>query len=696
MNGRAGNGEALAAPGRVRYATRHTRTHVPTSEAASPRLRLRVLVVAAHEFAERLSSILHDLRTFEPSVESAGSIEAGLAALSGKPHDICFVDGDLDDRLELARRARASGSEIPIVLLTRSADFSHEMEALRSGVTHFIETDYLRPSVVDRILRNILLRDRLSHQHRADQRALAESEQRLRTIVEWAGILTYEWDLETDTVQWDGSHGGPARFTTADLPRTLGATLELIHPDDRRRFEAAIERHLESEDEGFNQEYRIRHPDGSYRIWLDRGKVARGRGGQAVRWLGMVSDVTEARQLAERMRVAQRLEALGRLAGGVAHDFNNIITVISGYVDTALDALPPGSPIAEDLRQVHHAAERAANLTHQLLAFSRKQLLEPAVLDVNDVVRAVEGMLRRTLGEDVDLSFEPGEALRAVRADPWQLEQALVNLAVNARDAMPDGGSLVVRTLNFDADAEFVRRDDRMAPGRYVRLQVEDTGTGIAPDVLKHIFDPFFTTKERGHGTGLGLATVYGIVKQSGGHVWVDTELGVGTTFSIDLPAVEGPARPLPRAVDSAATHAAPDGANRTILVVEDDDSIRVMVTDLLERAGFRVIAAASGSEAIDVAARHAGAIDLLLTDVILPGRNGLEAAREILRSRPGIAVLYTSGYTEDVLGSTLAAGTNLLRKPFSPAALVRTVAEILGQDAQLIRDGQGRDASRP
>ena len=655
---------------------------VAPADVDAPRIPLRVLVVADdEEYCCRLRQVLLDLRSFDSCVAAAPASNAALAALLDGHHDVCFLDGTNPGSgpLDISRLARAAGIQTDIVLLV-PADYQGEVEALAAGVTHFVECDYVRASVLDRILRNMLLRSRLSHQHRADQRALASSEKRLRSIVEWAGILVYEWDLEAGTLEWDGSTGGPAAFDAADLPKTIDAWVEMLHPDDRERVAAAVEQHLESQAREFNEEYRIRHPDGSYRVWLDRGMVARGRDGHLVRWIGMANDVTESRQLSDRIRVTQRLEALGRLAGGVAHDFNNIITVIAGYVDSVLDDVPPGSSMSHDLRQVHNAAERAANLTRQLLAFSRKQLLEPVVLDINEVVRAVEAMLRRTIGEDIELSFEASPQLRAVRADPGQLEQVLVNLAVNARDAMPDGGELLIRTRNFDADAEFAKRDGRMLPGAYVLLEVQDSGTGIPPDVVKHIFDPFFTTKERGHGTGLGLATVYGIVKQSGGHVWVDTAVGKGTTFSIYLPCVEGAAQPLARAIDIGTRSASAVDPDKTILIVEDEPSIREMVAEVLQRAGYQVLAAGSGSEGISAAARHPGRIDLLLTDVILPGTNGLETARAIVRERPELRVLYTSGYTDDVLGSSLSDGTKLLRKPFSASALLRTVGEILEQ----------------
>ena len=649
-----------------------------------------------HE-CERLIRTLGELGSFQASVTRATGPERGLTALLEGHYDACFIDGDRDESgaREFARQARAAGIEMPIILLARAADFTAEMQALGYGVTQYLEKDDVRVSVLDRILRNTLLRGRLSQQHRIDQVALAQSEQRLRSVVQWAGILVYEWDMCTDSLEWDGDVDGYLGYESGQLPKTFEDWADLVHPDDRRRLAAAIESHLKNETPEFNEEYRIRHGDGSYRIWVDRGKIARAKDGQRIRWIGMASDVTEARQLAERVRVTQRLEALGRLAGGVAHDFNNIITVMAGYIETVLKHIPPGNPVTADLHEIQNAAARASTLTRQLLAFGRKQRLEPVVLDLNDVVHGVDGMLRRTIGENVELRIEPAADLGAIRADPGQLEQVLVNLAVNARDAMPTGGVLVVRTSNFDADDEFVKHHDRMVAGRYVRLQVTDSGTGIPADVVKHIFEPFFTTKERGQGTGLGLATVYGVVKQSGGHVWVDTTLGEGTTFSIYLPVVDSAAVAVPRQAERLGARGPASSLSKTILVVEDEESIRQMVADVLARAGFQVLAAKSGAEGINAAAHHRGPIDLLVTDVVLPGTNGLETARAIMTARPQMAVLYTSGYSDEFLSGSMTNRTKLLRKPFTPSALVRTVEEILseGESASVLNESDTQAA---
>jgi PAS domain S-box-containing protein len=390
----------------------------------------------------------------------------------------------------------------------------------------------------------------------------------------------------------------------------------------------------------------------------------------------MVEDVTEQRSLEAQFRQAQRLEAVGRLAGGVAHDFNNALTAIIGFSDLLLAEVPADDARSQDVEEIRKAARRAADITRQLLAFSRKQVLQTEVLDLNDLVNGLLKMLQRLLGEDVRLAFAPGYAVGAVRADPGQLEQVIMNLAVNSRDAMPQGGRLTVETANAELDAAYCREHPDAVPGRFVMLGVTDTGVGMSPEIRSRIFEPFFTTKEVGKGTGLGLATVYGIVKQSGGHIGVYSEPGSGTAFKIYLPRAEQPAAPAPEDAPEPDT---PGGAE-TVLVVEDDSGVREIVTTALTRKGYRVLSAAEGAAAIDLARAHAGEIPLLLTDIVMPGMTGRDIARALTAARPGIRVLYMSGYTDDavVRHEVLEADTPYLPKPFTTRALAQKVREVL------------------
>jgi len=374
------------------------------------------------------------------------------------------------------------------------------------------------------------------------------------------------------------------------------------------------------------------------------------------------------------------MEAIGRLAGGIAHDFNNLLMVISGYSEFLLDRLGPDPALRGPAKEISGAAERATSLTRQLLAFSRKQMLTPKVLDLNGVVTENLKMLTRLIGEDIDLVMIPGADLRPVKADPGQIEQVILNLAVNARDAMPQGGRLTIETANVTLDEAYARVHSPVQPGDYTMLVITDTGVGMDTETQSHIFEPFFTTKGT-KGTGLGLSTVYGIVKQSGGYIWVYSEPGKGTSFKVYLPhatadevaVVEQPA---------AAAPAPAEAPGETILVVEDEVNLRRLTRQFLENQGYLVLEAADGAAAVQICVAHQGTIHLLLTDVIMPGMNGRELAHRVSEIRPNIKVMYMSGYTENAIGhnGTLDAGITLLQKPFTLHALKAKVREVLDQ----------------
>jgi two-component system cell cycle sensor histidine kinase/response regulator CckA len=396
-------------------------------------------------------------------------------------------------------------------------------------------------------------------------------------------------------------------------------------------------------------------------------------------------DVTEKRVLERQLRMAAKMEAVGRLSGGIAHDFNNLLGVIIGYSQILKRKLSAESPLYEWAEEVDKAGQRAVSLTRQLLAFSRQQILTPAVLDLNALVADMEKMLPRLIGEDIAVRTELGPEIGRVKADHGQIEQVVMNLAVNARDAMPQGGELTIETANFALDETYARQHPGAKPGNYVMLSVSDTGLGMSAETLAHIFEPFFTTKDVGKGTG--LATVYGVVKQSGGYVGVDSAPLKGSSFQIFLPRVE-------ESVTKVVPNAAPSEALRggeTVLLVEDADALRKLARTFLEDRGFRIIVAADGQEALRLAALHAGPIHLLLTDVVMPGMNGRALAEHLLPKCPEMRVLYISGYTDSfIVGhGVLEAGTHLLHKPFTETALISKVREVL--DAQVsVHQGQG------
>lgn len=388
-------------------------------------------------------------------------------------------------------------------------------------------------------------------------------------------------------------------------------------------------------------------------------------------------DITQRRQLEDQLRQAQKMEALGRLAGGVAHDFNNLLTIITGYSQLMLDSPDPGDSVHDQLEEIKKAGDRAAALTRQLLAFSRRQVLAPRVLDLNAIVTNVEKMLCRLIGEDVELATIQGPGLGRVKADPDQIEQVLVNLAVNARDAMPQGGKLTIETANVNLDDTYPRIHRPVNPGHYVMLSVSDTGCGMDAKTRTHIFEPFFTTKEKGKGTGLGLAMVYGIVKQSGGYIWVYTEPSQGATFKIYLPRVEEPAETVAALSDCAQL---PRGSE-TILLVEDEDAVRSLVRGILESEGYSVLEASRPGEALLICQKHEGSIHLMVTDVIMPEMSGRALAKRLEPEFPNMKVLYVSGYTDEAIvrHGVLEPGTMFLQKPFTPDSLARKVRQVLG-----------------
>ena len=511
----------------------------------------------------------------------------------------------------------------------------------------------------------------LAHRSFSSAAQLRESEERFRAMFDSAPAGTL-------LVALDGSILSVNRAFEEMLGYTREQLLELptgtyVHEDDFEEGRALFAELVAGERDVYRRA--ARYVDASGELVFAHVAVALVRDADARPSfaISMVEDVTERTELEERLRQAQKLEAIGRLAGGVAHDFNNMLTAIGGFNTLALERLAEDSPIREDLDEVRKATERASVLTRQLLAFSRKQVLQPELLNLNGVVVELEAMLRPLIGEDIALSTNLDPALGPIEADPGQLQQVVMNLVVNARDAMPGGGRVSIETANVDVEPG----DPAIEPGRYVSLTVRDTGHGIDEETLRQIFEPFFTTKESGKGTGLGLATVYGIVKQSGGYVAVESELGVGTAFTIYLQRLDEARAPVRPAPPAAALPEPPVATAETILLVEDEEVVRRLVKQVLEQAGYAVLEARDGLEALELG--RTSRIDLLLTDMVMPKLGGLEVAAELRASRPDLKVLYMSGYAEGALEpGALGTGTNLLEKPFSFAALTDKVRGLL------------------
>lgn len=511
----------------------------------------------------------------------------------------------------------------------------------------------------------------LAIERRRAEEELRKNESILRLLFEHNPLPT--WLYEIDTLKFLRVNQAAVNLYGYSHEEFDQMSILGIRPDSEREKALAYVREMEesSQEHGF---------------WLHQAKGGRSfeveiishsllYAGKRVR-LVVAQDISERRNLEHQLRQAQKMEAIGRLAGGVAHDFNNLLMVIKGHTELLLNVLSPSDHVARKIEQIDRSADRAATLTRQLLAFSRMQVLQPQVINLNSVVEEMGKLLPRLIGEDIDLVVRADEELGTIRADASQMEQIIMNLAVNARDAMPNGGKFVIETRNVDLDQTYTASHPLMKPGPYVQLTVSDSGTGMDAETQSHIFEPFFTTKEKGKGTGLGLATVYGIVKQSGGFIWVYSELGKGTSFKIYLPRVDQ-AEELSGVPKSASE--VPTGTE-TVLLTEDEQDVREIAREFLESGGYKVLEARDAQEAVNLARQHGSAIDLLITDMVMPGMTGQELAVHLQHEYPGLRIVFMSGYSEHAATEMANAdpSVRLLNKPFSRGALLRAVREIL------------------
>jgi two-component system, cell cycle sensor histidine kinase and response regulator CckA len=507
------------------------------------------------------------------------------------------------------------------------------------------------------------------------RKELVEREELFRLISENAGDMIAVVDAQGKRIYNSPSYERILGYSAEELRNS--AALEQIHPDDRQMVEEAA-REAREGGPGRSIQYRVRHKDGNWRILESGANVVRGADGQVEKLVVVNRDVTARKQLEDQFRQAQKMEAVGRLSGGVAHDFNNLLGVIIGYAEFLQERLGPEDPMRGSVDEILKAGLRAASLTRQLLAFSRQQVLDPKVIDLNSAVTDAGKLLRRLIGEDIELQTSLARDLGRVKADQGQFEQVIMNLAVNARDAMPQGGKFIISTENFVMDKAFVRRYPYpVQPGPYILLTVTDTGIGMDSETKARAFEPFFTTKEKGKGTGLGLSTVYGVVKQSGGYIDIESAPGVGTTFKIYLPRV---AEEIDRKTNSAGGSAKGAVGRETILLAEDEESLRKLTRASLEQGGYKVLEAKDGADALEASNNHCGPIDLLLTDIVMPGMGGRALAEELMRRRPETRVVYMSGYTGQTIGSQgpIDPGSDFLPKPFTREVLTRKIREAL------------------
>jgi len=514
----------------------------------------------------------------------------------------------------------------------------------------------------------------LAIERKRSEEKVRESEARLRVLVEQLPAVL--WTVDRNLRFTSALGAGFVRLKIKPNDLVGMSLLDYFETTDQTFLPIAAHRRAVA---GEPMTFHVEWKSGSYACHVE---PLRDSDGQVSGAICMSLDITDRKQLEEQLRQAQKMEAVGRLAGGIAHDFNNLLMVIQGYSDLLVERLPGGDPLRRNAEQIQMASQRASSLTRQLLAFSRKQMLAPKILNVQSVVAEMEKILRRLIGEDIQLETSSAPDLGLVRADRSQVEQVILNLAVNARDAMPQGGRLTIETANVELDSSYSHPPAVLSPGRYVMLAVTDNGCGMDAETQAHVFEPFFTTKEKGKGTGLGLATVYGVVKQSGGYVWVYSEPGRGTSFKIYLPRIEETAVPAVR--DGKSEMQIPQRGSETILLVEDEKGVRELAREYLASSGYTVIEAEDGHTALELAAMHVGQIHLLLTDVVMPGISGRELAERVSQIRPGIKIIYMSGYTDQAVvhHGILRNDAVLLQKPFTLMTLAGKLREMLAVPA--------------
>ena len=624
---------------------------------------LRLLLIEDSEDDAQL--LVHELKRagYDVRYERVDTEATLTAALTRQTWDLAIGDYSMPQFSGMAalRLIQERGLDLPFISVSGTITEEMAVAAMRAGAKDYVTKGHLQRLIpaIERELRESEARA-----------ALRDAEASFATLVEFAPIGIYRSNPAGHFLSVNSALVRMLGYDSADEVLQLDMGRGVYADADERQ--SLLDRDTYSDRQYDDVEATWKRKDGRLLQVQLSVRAVRNAAGQVDYYETFVRDVTDQRRLQQQLTQSQKMEAIGRLAGGVAHDFNNLLTVITSYSDLVFQDLPPDDPRRDDVDQVRKAADGAAALTRQLLAFSRQQVLEPKVIDLNGVVDNLKKILQRVIGEDVELTTVLAAELGAVKADISQIEQILMNLAVNARDAMPTGGQLTIETSNVDYDPERQQRAD--GSRNFVMLAVTDTGTGMDEATKAKIFEPFFTTKQPGKGTGLGLATVYAIVTQAEGFIWVYSELGHGTSFKIYLPQVD--------AVPTTAAVARVDlpRGTETVLLVEDAAAVRAVARQVLQRQGYRVLEASDGEDALHLAARHQGTIDLVLTDVVMPRAGGRELAERLLAVRPDTRVLYMSGYTDDsvVRHGILEGGVAYLQKPFSPEGLARKVREVL------------------
>ena len=602
----------------------------------------------------------------EFTIERADRLSSGFEMLQSGSFDAVLLDLGLPDSqgIETVRAVHGRFPRIPIIVLTGREDDELAAQAVREGAQDYLEKTNLPSGTLCRTVWHAIERSSISER-------LRDTENLFRLITENAADMIVVADHRGNRFYTSPSYQRILGYSGEELLRT--SAYEQIHPDDHELVRATLEK-ARADGTGGTIIYRMRHKDGTWRHIESITATVRDQPGDIIRMVGINRDVTERKQLEEQFMQSQKMEAVGRLSGGIAHDFNNLLAVIIGYCEFLREGLPSDHALRASADEIMKAGTRAAALTRQLLAFSRQQVLNPKVLDLNAIVNETGKLLRRVIGEDIVLETNLDANLGRVKTDQTQIEQILMNLAVNARDAMPDGGTLTVETQNAERDGTSAQNRYRVQPGPYVRLKVTDNGIGMDAATSDRVFEPFFTTKEKGKGTGLGLSTVYGIVKQSGGYIEIDSVPGAGTTFTIYLPRTDE--KPTFESAESGNFRT----GHETILIVEDEPSLRTLSRNTLQACGYTVLEAKDGEEALTISRAHHGGIDVLLTDVVMPGMGGKALAQKVSSERPATKVVYMSGYPGGKFGDNwpAEAGVLLLTKPFTRRDLCQKIGEAL------------------
>ncbi|MFH0729998.1 MAG: response regulator [Pseudomonadota bacterium] len=651
------------------------------------RTPLRVLIV---EDSRTLAGIIKEaFSALGYQADTAFTVRAAIAAFGKTAYDVAMLDYHLPDGTgdALLDAFRAQQPDCVCLMMTTDTGPELALDWMKRGAAAYLQKPFQIDYLIELCVRARRERALLRVQDLLEMRTceLRESEARFRNAMDATQDGLWEWDMTSGRVYWSPAYLSMLGYSPFELPCVLNTWIDLIHPEDREYTLAANQACIRNDAHAVDVEFRMRAKDGSWRWIWGRGRaVCRNAEGQALQMIGTHMDITERRRadeekvkLEEQLHQAQKMESVGRLAGGVAHDFNNMLGIIIGYVELAMGQVDTAQPLHANLEEILKAANRSADLTRQLLAFARKQTIAPRVLDLNETVEGMLKMLRRLIGEDIDLNWQPKADLWPVKLDPSQIDQILANLCVNSRDAITGVGKMIIETGNRTFEEDYCGAHAGFMPGEYVMLAVSDDGCGLDKETLAHIFEPFFTTKERGKGTGLGLSTVYGIVKQNCGFIHAYSEPGQGTTFKIYLSHHKGKAAQMRKEVLSERAVC----GHETILLVEDEPAILELITIMLEKLGYTVLKAGTPEDAIRLAGEHAGEIHLLMTDVVMPEMNGKDLARDLLSLYPHLKHLFMSGYTADVIANNgiLDDGVSFIQKPFSIKKLDDKVRVTLG-----------------